>query len=117
MTTFVYDHEQAKAAIHDVLYDIVPNGVENLSELLTKFDPEEDIIGDLQDTEPGAFQVYENIGGLIMDRLEECDIIPSTRGEDNFCEKYPTESDLFFDELDEQIENFVYGYREEILAS
>ena len=111
MTTFVYDHEQAKSAIHDVLYDIVPNGVENLSELLTKFDPEEDIIGDLQDTEPEAFQVYENIGGLIMDRLEECDIIPSTRGEDNFCEKYPTESDLFFDELDEQIECMVVDYR------
>ena len=55
MTTFVYDHEQATSAIHDVLYDIVPDGIENLNELLVKFDPEEDVIGDLQETEPVAF--------------------------------------------------------------
>ena len=112
MATFVYDHEEATSAIHDVLYDIVPDGIENLNELLVKFDPEEDMIGDLQETEPVAYQVYENIGGLIMDRLEECNIIPSTRGENNFCERYPTESDLFFDELDEQIEFMVVNYRQ-----
>ena len=115
--TFEYNHDVATTAIHDVLYDLVPDGEFNVGLMCEKFDPDEIGWSDLEESEPEAYKVYIDLSGEIMDRLEENDIIPATRGESNFCEKYPEESDLFFDELDEQIENFVYGYREVMLAS
>ena len=114
--TFEYNHDVAITSIHDVLYDLVPD-FKNVRLMCEKFDPDETTWSDLEESDPEAYKVYIDLSGEIMDRLEENDIIPSTRGEDNFCEKYPSESDLFFDELDEQIENFVYGYRDQMFIA
>jgi len=105
-----YNHENADRAIHDILYDLVPNGVDNIRLMCEKFDPNEMTWGDLQESDPEAYQPYNELVDKILDRLEDHDIIPNSR-EVAITEEHFEWSDEFWDLLDDQIENFVYGYR------
>ncbi len=110
MSFTVYDHGHAERAVHDILYDLVPNGVPGVRMMCEAFDPEEMMWGDLEEENPEAHKVYMDLSGRILDRLEDHDIIPPTR-EVSIPEVYPEWSDEFWDLLDESIESFVDSYR------
>ena len=104
-----YNHDRAATAIHDVLYDLVPD-FNNIRLMCEKYNPDEMSWSDLEETDPEAFEVYSELTDKILDRLEEADIIPTTELV-SIPDDYPEWSDEFWDLLDDQIENFVYGYR------
>ena len=99
--TFEYDHDWAQQAIHDIIYGLSPLcNVDDIDVLAEAYDPEEMTFFELEDSNPAAFKVYNNLMTEILDRCEANEVIPKK----DFADNYPDDADIFFDECDDQIE-------------
>ncbi len=98
---FEYDHDLAQEMIHQILYGLSSlcnmDGIDVLAEA---YDPEEMTFFELEDSNPAAFKVYDNIMNEILNRCETHEVIPKK----DFVDNYPDDADIFFDECDDQIE-------------